>query len=255
MLIQGYCIKAQENQPGACPMLEKPTLKTIRRQLTTGLLVLLPVITTIFLVSWLFRELDQILGRHFARLFGEYIYGVGFVSLFLLIWLVGAASRTYLGAKLNNLKDILITRIPMIGSIFGSIKQVSDGLLEMDASTFEQVVLIEYPRKGLFAVGFVTSKSRVEFEFTEKELKQGRVAHVFIPTVPNPTSGYIILVPEEDLHRLNLSVEEGLKLVLSLGMIHPDKYRLSRGLDEVQAHSLPDKTSPSGENQNLATNN
>ena len=235
-------------------MLEKPILKTIRRQLTTGLLVLLPVITTIFLVSWLFRELDQILGRHFALLFGKYIYGVGFVSLFLLIWLVGAASRTYMGAKLNKLKDNVIARIPMIGSIFGSIKQVSDGLLKMDASSFEQVVLIEYPRKGLYAVGFVTSRRRVEFEFTDKELKQGRVAHVFMPTVPNPTSGYIILVPEEDLHRLNITVEEGLKLVLSLGMIHPDKYRLSRGPDEVQAHSLPEKTSSSGENQNPPTN-
>lgn len=235
-------------------MREKPILKTIRRQLTTGLLVLLPVITTIFLVSWLFRELDQILGRHFALLFGKYIYGVGFVSLILLIWLVGAASRTYMGAKLNSLKDTVIARIPMIGSIFGSIKQVSDGLLEMDASDFEQVVLIEYPRKGLYAVGFVTSSRRVEFEFTEKKLKQGRVAHVFMPTVPNPTSGYIILVPEEDLHRLNITVEEGLKLVLSLGIIHPDKYRLSRGPDEVQAHSLPEKTSSSGENQNPPTN-
>ncbi len=235
-------------------MREKPILKTIRRQLTTGLLVLLPVITTIFLVSWLFRELDQILGRHFTLLFGKYIYGVGFVSLLLLIWIVGAASRTYMGAKLNSLKDTVIAQIPMIGSIFGSIKQVSDGLLKMDASSFEQVVLIEYPRKGLYAVGFVTSSRRVEFEFTEKELKQGRVAHVFMPTVPNPTSGYIILVPEEDLHRLNITVEEGLKLVLSLGMIHPDKYRLSRGPDEVQAHSLPEKTSSSGENQNPPTN-
>ena len=234
-------------------MPETSFFKTIRRQLTTGLLVLLPVITTIILVSWLFRLLDQILGRYFARLFGEYIHGVGFVGLFLLIWLVGAISRTYLGGKLNNLKDLLIERIPLIGSIFGSIKQVSHRLLEMDASNFEQVVLIEYPRKNLYAVGFVTTKRKVELESEDKDLKKGRVAHVFVPTVPNPTSGYIILVPEGDLHRLNLTVEEGLKLVLSLGMIHPEKYSLSKILGEVQADSLPEKISHSGENQNLPT--
>ena len=100
--------------------MKKTIFRTIRQQLTTGLLVLLPVITTIFLVSWLFRLLDQILGRHFARLFGGYIYGVGLLSLLLLIWLVGAISRTYLGAKLNHFKDVLIERIPLIGSIFGS---------------------------------------------------------------------------------------------------------------------------------------
>jgi len=232
-------------------MPEKSFIKTIRRQLTTGLLVLLPVILTIILVGWLFRVLDQILGRYFARLFGEYIHGVGFISLFLLIWLVGAISRTYLGAKLNSLKDLLIERIPLIGSIFGSIKQVSQGLLEMDASNFEQVVLIEYPRKDLFAVGFVTSKRKVEFEFADQEVKKGRVAHVFVPTVPNPTSGYIILVPEKDIHLLNLTIEEGLKLVLSLGMIHPEKYSLSKIPAEIQAHSLPGKISPSGENQSL----
>lgn len=235
-------------------MQQKSIFKTIRRQLTTGLLVLLPVIITIILVSWLFRALDQILGRYFARIFGEYVHGVGFVGLFLLIWLVGTVSRTYLGGKLNNLKDILIERIPLIGSIFGSIKQVSHGLLEMNASNFEQVVLIEYPRKNLYAVGFVTSKRKVEFESTDKSLKKGRVAHVFVPTVPNPTSGYIILVPEDDLHLLNLSVEEGLKLVLSLGMIHPDKYHLGKVPAEVQSHQLPGKTSSSGENQNLPAN-
>ena len=230
-------------------MKEKSVFKTIRRQLTTGLLVLLPVITTIILVGWLFRVLDQILGRYFARLFGEYIHGVGFVSLFLLIWLVGAISRTYLGAKLNSLKDLLIERIPLVGSIFGSIKQVSQGLLEMDSSNFEQVVMIEYPRKDLYAVGFVTSKRMVEFESTDRDIKKGRVAHVFVPTVPNPTSGYVILVPEEDLHRLNLSVEEGLKLVLSLGMIHPDKYRLGKIPAGISPHSLPGEIPPAGESR------
>jgi len=205
---------------------ERTLFKIFRRQLTTGLLVLLPVITTILLVTWLFRALDQILGRYFARLFGEYIHGVGFVSLILLIWLVGAVSRTYIGGKLNHFKDRLLARIPLIGSIFSSIKQVSDALMQMDPSNFEQVVMLEYPRKGLYAVGFVTSMRRVDFESPESGRGMEKVLHVFVPTVPNPTSGYIFLVPESQVYRLNITVEEGLKLVLSLGMIHPDQYQL-----------------------------
>lgn len=223
-------------------MADNNILRTFRKQLSTGVLVLLPVITTIFLVSWLFKLLDGILGKHFAQLFGEYIHGAGFITLIVVIWLVGAISRTYIGGKLNSLKDVTIARIPLVGNIFGAIKQVSDGFLEMDASSFEQVAIIEYPRKGLFAVGFVTSRKLVPFEVGGGE-NRGRFAHVFVPTVPNPTSGYIILVPEEELYRLKITVEEGLKLVLSLGMIHPDSYDLGRMPSarraEIKPGSLP----------------
>ena len=142
-------------------------LRTLRKQFGTGILVLLPVITTIFLVSWLFRLLDGILGRYFARLFGEYIHGAGFVTLLLLIWLVGLISRTYIGARLNRLKDSAFSRIPLVGKIFGAVKQVSDGFLEMDAKSFEQVAMIEYPRRGIYSVGFVTSKKTVPFKIRE----------------------------------------------------------------------------------------
>ncbi|HLA41365.1 MAG TPA: DUF502 domain-containing protein [Candidatus Glassbacteria bacterium] len=209
-------------------MPDKSLLKTFRRQFITGILVLLPILTTVFFVSWLFRLLDGILGRYFAKLFGEYIHGVGFVSLILVIWLVGMVSRTYLGGKLNSLKDALITHIPLVGTIFGAVKQVSDGFMDMDSSNFEQVVMVEYPRLGIFSVGFVTSKRLVPFETLHQPETTDRVAHVFMPTVPNPTSGYIILVPESQVHRLNLTVEEGLKLVLSLGLIHPQQYQLSK---------------------------
>ncbi len=208
-------------------MADDSIFRTLRKQLTTGILVLLPVITTVFLVSWLFRVLDGILGKYFARFSGEYIHGAGFISLLLLIWLTGIISRTYIGGRLNALKDMAITHIPLVGAIFGAIKQVSDGFLEMDASSFKQVALIEYPRKGLFAVGFVTSRRKVPFRI-KGENSDGNFIHVFVPTVPNPTSGYIILVPEQELLQLKISVEEGLKLVLSLGMIHPDNYDLGR---------------------------
>ena len=208
-------------------MLFNNLFRTFKRQMATGILVLVPLITTIILVSWLFRVLDGILGRYFARMFGEYIHGIGFISLLLLIWLVGIISRTYIGGRLNRLKDLAFSRIPLVGNIFGAIKQVSDGFLEMDASSFQQVAMIEYPRKGLYAVGFVTSRKMVPYS-VEGENNAGRFVHVFVPTVPNPTSGYIILVPEDELYRLKLSVEEGLKLVLSLGMIYPQQYELSR---------------------------
>ncbi|MFH1071465.1 MAG: DUF502 domain-containing protein [Candidatus Glassbacteria bacterium] len=221
-------------------MPERKFLKTLRRQFITGILVLLPILTTVFFVSWLFRLLDGILGRYFARLFGEYVHGVGFLTLVLLIWLVGMVSRTYLGGKLNHFKDVLITRIPLVGSIFGAVKQVSDGLLKLDSSNFQQVVLVEYPRQGVYSVGFITSERLVPLEIDDGAQAGGRVAHVFMPTVPNPTSGYIVLVPENQLHRLSLSVEEGLKLVLSLGLIHPQQYRRGKSPGVPAAVTLPE---------------
>ncbi len=203
-------------------------LVTFRRQFTTGLIILIPLITTIFLVTWLFRLLDSILGKHLVHVLGYYVYGVGFVSLFLLIWLVGSLGRTYLGGRLNRLKDIVIERIPLVGSLFTSIKQVSAGLLEMDAKNFEQVVMIEYPRRGLYAIGFITSRSTAGVFDKGDKSDNLRLTHVFVPTVPNPTSGYLLLIPENEIKLLALSVEEALKLVLSLGVIHPSEYHLNK---------------------------
>ncbi len=199
-------------------------LRQFRGQFATGLLVMLPLLVTIFLVSWLLRWVDQLLGKYFAHLFGEYIFGVGLVSLVLLIWLAGVVGRTYIGSRLNHFKDGLIARIPMVGTIFSSVKKVSDGLLEMNAGNFEQVVMVEYPRKGLYAIGFVTSRKVTDFTF-EEEGRREQVIHVFLPSVPNPTTGYVLLLPEREVQRLNLTVEEGLKLILSLGMIYPAEYR------------------------------
>ncbi|MBN2290162.1 MAG: DUF502 domain-containing protein [Candidatus Glassbacteria bacterium] len=208
--------------------MKKSPFIIFRRQFTTGLIIVIPLITTIFLVTWLFRLLDGILGRYFAHYFGNYVHGIGLVSLLLLIWLVGFLGRTYLGGKLNSLKDMLIERIPLVGTLFNSIRQVSDGLLEMNSSSFEQVVMIEYPRKGLYAIGFITSRSTAGISDEDGRPASFRMVHVFVPTVPNPTSGYLLLIPENEVTPLAISVEEALKLVLSLGVIHPGEYKLKR---------------------------
>jgi uncharacterized membrane protein len=216
-------------------MKDKSFFSAFRQQFTAGLIILVPLITTVILVSWLFRLLDGILGRHFAHFFGGYVHGVGLVSLLLLIWLVGFFGKTYLGSRLNRFKDFLIERIPLVGSLFGSIKQVSDGLLEMDASNFNQVVMIEYPRIGIYAIGFITSRSTAYVTDNSDSLHESdRLAHVFVPTVPNPTSGYLLLVPSNQLMPMALSVEDALKTVLSLGVIHPDKYSI-KNVDELKA--------------------
>ncbi|MCE5271511.1 DUF502 domain-containing protein [bacterium] len=230
-------------------MLLQRMIGLFRRQFTSGLLIMVPLITTIFVVVWFFRALDQILGRYFAKLLGDYIVGVGFVSLILLIWVVGVLGRTYIGSKLNQLKDFLIERIPLIGSVFASVKKVSDGLLEMNTGSFEQVVLVEYPRQGLYAIGFVTSRQPSQVHSYPGGVPEGRIAHVFVPSVPNPTSGYILLVPEEQLHRLMLSVEDAMKLILSLGMISPSEYNLKKfSFDSVPATRTAALSRGGGEN-------
>jgi uncharacterized membrane protein len=207
-------------------MLLQRLVGLFRRQFASGLIIMVPLITTIFLVVWFFNAIDRILGRYFAKILGDYIVGVGFISLILLIWVVGALGRTYAGSKLNQLKDFLIERIPLIGSVFTSIKKVSDGLLEMNTGSFEQVVLIEYPRKGCYAIGFVTSRHPSRTVGYEYGPPSETIAHVFVPSVPNPTTGFVLLVPENQVHRLLISVEDAMKLILSLGMINPPEYLL-----------------------------
>ncbi|ABA89067.1 membrane protein of unknown function DUF502 [Syntrophotalea carbinolica DSM 2380] len=202
--------------------------KKLRRYFFAGLLVLVPVGLTIVVVRWIVSLMDGLLVRMLPlrwqpeQLFGFAVPGLGVVLTFLLIIFTGVLATNYFGHKLVRASEKLVYRIPLVKGIYTLFKQVADTVLSSDRQGFRKVVLIEYPRKGLWSIGFVTGVSEGELQ----RITARRVINVFIPTTPNPTSGYYILVPEEDTCVLGMTVEEAFKLIVSGGMVSPpDRYK------------------------------
>lgn len=203
-----------------------PVLKHLRQYFFTGLFVLLPILITLKLIFWGFEKTDAILGnfinRHLLHRFDYFsreIPGVGLVALLLLITLTGIFARNYLGRKLIRFGESILERIPVLNSVYSTVKQVTQGLAatHKENRAFRQVVLVEYPRQGMYSPGFLIGETADEIkEKTGKDL-----VGVFIPTVPNPTTGFIIYLPVEETRMLDISVEEALKMLLTFGMIKP----------------------------------
>ncbi|TCL62394.1 putative membrane protein [Hydrogenispora ethanolica] len=193
--------------------------KRLRNLLITGFLVLLPVIVTIELLIWGFFQLDSILGVVFKKIFQQsYRTGIGLAALLFLVLATGLLARNYLGKRLIEFAERFVKKIPILNSIYGTTKQITEGFSRTDKNVFRQVVLVEYPRKGLYSPGFLTGDA-----LTAASEKLGtRLVNVFVPTVPNPTTGFLIFVPEEQLIYLDISVEDGFKLLLSAGVIKPN---------------------------------
>jgi len=135
----------------------------------------------------------------------------------ILITLVGRFARFYVGRKVIQFADIVMSKIPLFNKVYGTVKQVNDAISSNKKSSFRQVVLIEFPRHGFYSIGFVTGEQGQEFRVDDNQ----KLVSVFVPTTPNPTSGYLVLVPEGDVIKLRLSVAEGIKCIISLGSVAP----------------------------------
>lgn len=189
----------------------------------TGLLVVGPIGLTFLVVQWLVDIMDRLLLKllpaawHPDQLFGLPIPGLGVIATILTVFLVGVLTANIFGRSVVGLGERVVDKIPVVKGIYALFKQVSDTVLSRDRGAFRKVVLIEYPRRGIWAVAFVTGTTEGEVQaVTEK-----RLVNVFVPTTPNPTSGFYILVPEDDLIVLKMSVEEAFKLIISGGMVTP----------------------------------
>lgn len=232
----------EENPRGLWPF--------VRSRFITGLIVLLPVILTLLLLKTLIIWLDgfllsfvpqryhpdALMLQHFNIDLPFNIYGVGLVVGFFAILLVGITARNLLGRRLIAWGDRLMHRIPGVRSVYNAIKQVTETVTSSSSKSFREVVLVEYPRKGLWAIAFVTGKTEGEVQ----DITANEVVNVFLPTTPNPTSGFLLFVPRKDLHTLHMSVEQGLKMVISGGIVTPS---LAEGKKAVQKQKkVPAKT-------------
>ncbi len=193
----------------------------------TGLLVILPTVLTVFVLWKLFVFVDSI--RPFiARFIGYDIPGLGVIVTIAVIFLVGMLTANVLGKRVVGWGDSIVGRIPLVRFIYLGIKQLLEALSLGRKNLFREVVLVEYPRKGIYTLGFVSAECRGEIQEATKE----ELVNVFIFTTPNPTSGMLIMAPKKDVIPLRMSVEEGLKLVISGGIIAPPHQQLD-GLRKI----------------------
>lgn len=194
----------------------------MRKYLIAGLLVWMPLGVTFLVIRAIVGLLDSTLlllpeGYHPDQLLGIHIPGIGVLLAIILVLVTGMVVANFLGKRIILFWEQLLAKIPLVRSLYAAIKQIMEAVLSTDAQSFRKVLLIEYPRKGLWSLAFMTSENLGEVQ--SKTAKA--VISVFIPTTPNPTSGFIIMVPSDDVVELNMSVEDGLKMIISLGVAVP----------------------------------
>jgi uncharacterized membrane protein len=189
-----------------------------------GLLTLLPLAVTLWLIGTTIRMLDGILD-FFPRWLQPDFYlpftfpGMRVVSMLALIWLIGFLATNVVSNRLHDLWNGLVRRIPIVSGVYAAVRQLAMAIFSEPTRSFRRVVMIEYPRPGLYALGFVTGVAEGELQERSRE----RVVNVFIPTTPNPTSGWYVLVPEKDAIALDMTVEEAFKLIVSGGIVVPER--------------------------------
>jgi uncharacterized membrane protein len=194
-------------------------LRMLRRYLVEGLAVIGPVGVTVFVLAWLFRRLDGLLGDSLYAALGYRIPGLGIAVLVVLVALVGWLTERALGARLVSAWDRTMKRVPLARRIYGGASRIIGSLVGEDRYAFQEVVLFEYPVPGLWSVGFVTGAAAGA---TEELLGEAAVT-VYMPTAPNPMSGYLIQLPRSRVRTLDVSVDEAFTYVLSAGAVSLDR--------------------------------
>jgi uncharacterized membrane protein len=207
-------------------------MSSLRKWLFAGLLVIAPLAITVWVVQWILATLDQtllILPKHWQpdALLGFHIPGFGVLLALAILLLVGAAVSNFFGRKLVEWGNDVLNRIPVVRSIYSGVKQVSDTLFSENGNAFRTAVLVQWPRVDVWTIGFVTG---VPGGDVVTHL-QGDYLSVYVPTTPNPTGGYFVMLKKSDCIELKMSVDEALKYVVSMGVVVPE--------DVVQARAAP----------------
>ena len=198
-------------------------MSTLRKYIIAGLLVWLPFAATVVIVKLVIDLLDRtilLLPPEWqpATVLGFSIPGFGIILAITILLLTGMLAANLFGRRLVSIWEAILNRIPLVRSIYNSVKQISSTILDSRGKSFRKVVMLEYPRKGIWSIGFLTNENiATELDNVDKDL-----VAVFVPTTPNPTSGFIIMAPRQDVTELDMTIEEGFKFIISMGVIIPD---------------------------------
>ena len=194
----------------------------MRKYFATGLLILVPIAITLWVLNFIISTMDQsllLLPEKWrpGELIGFYVPGMGALLTLLVVFVTGLLTHNYIGKKVVYWWELLLKRIPVVNSIYSSVKQVSDTLFSSSGNAFRKAVLVQYPRQGSWTIAFVTGTPGGDV----KNHLVGDYISVYVPTTPNPTSGFFLMMPKADTIELDMSVDEALKYIVSMGVVSP----------------------------------
>jgi uncharacterized membrane protein len=198
----------------------------VKKYFITGLLIWIPLAITFMVLAWIINTLDEILiwlpnDVQPRQMLGFNIPGVGVLLSLLIVFFTGLIAANVLGQKLVQVWEGLLSRIPVVKSIYYSVKQVSDTLFSSSGQAFRKALLVQYPRQGAWTIAFLTGKPGGD----AANHLHGDYVSVYVPTTPNPTSGFFLMMPREDVIELEMSVDEALKYIISMGVVAPPARR------------------------------
>ncbi len=219
----------------------------LRNKFLAGLLIILPVFITILMIRFFYGLFEKLFERPttfllnligLPSLIRYHLSGIlGLLLILLITYITGLILTNVIGKKTIYLGERLLSKVPLIWSIYHASKQLMESISISGKKAFRQVVLVEYPRKGIYTIGFLTSDARGEVQMVTKH----ETVNIFIPTTPNPTSGMLIIVPKKDIIPLSMSVQEGVKVVVSGGMVVPPLPEKALSLTETQGLEIENK--------------
>lgn len=232
-------------------------LRSIRTAFITGLLILLPLGVTVFIVNIVLNRVGNPASELFFRFIDENIRELPTVEIplqllsllivFFIITALGYFSRIFIGQLLLKFFERIFTRLPLISQVYNTVKQLVDTFSQQKQAVFQEVVMIEYPREGIYAIGFLTNQAKGEVQSVTGE----NLVNVFVPTTPNPTSGFLLMLPKQEVIPLQMSVADGMKTIISGGAVTPPFENSENGLEgkDDRSGSIDSSESQSSQTQ------
>lgn len=223
-----------EHETPATPVRKRGVLSGIRANFLTGLVVIAPIGVTVWLIwtitgwidGWVLPfvpnayQPETLLRRYFGEDTAINVRGVGVVVFLIFTVFVGWLAKGIMGRSLLRWGENIVDRMPVVRSIYNGLKQIAETVFAQTETSFDTACLVEYPRRGIWAIGFISTSAKGEI--AEQVTDQGPLVSVFLPTTPNPTSGFLLFVPRSDLKMLAMTVEDAAKLVISAGLVYPN---------------------------------
>lgn len=201
----------------------------LKKYFISGVLVVVPIILTYIVLRFMFESIDGILQPLINKILGYSVFGLGIFVTILVIILAGIFTRNIIGARIYRLGDMVMVKVPIIRPIYSATKQLIEAVTKPTMKSFKEVALVEYPRKGAYALGFISN--RIEVKTTEGVKTY---YSVFVPSTPTPISGMVILFPSEDVIPIEMSVEDGIKFLVSGGVASPEMLTQKRNSAETE---------------------